>query len=432
MRGTESFERLLERHRGALERCVRFRVDDPHAADDILQETLLAAWRGFGALREESAFKPWLLQIAQNKCRDYFRAPERGRELPLELADELSDPALGLGHERFSVRETLERLPRGDRMLLYLRYFHDLPEREIADRLGVPVGTVKSRLHAAKRRFRAAWANGTETKGEIRMENVKKLPEILPPYRIEWLDEPPFPLRWEEVMGWFIVPRLGETLRWAMYDFPERKRTMSVDMAVTGRAQVHGVEGVEIRAREYDPVASERADAQNPVERTLIAQLTDTHCRILAESHMQNGVRRLYTFLDGDSFLGNWGFGEDNCGNEVALAPKGDITRAGSAVTTKDKRFLLDAVGRCAVTLGDRTFDTVCVMDCETYDEGVVSEQFLDRDGRTVLWRRFNRDDWRIDRYGKRWSELLPDNERITVNGVTYVHWYDCITDHVL
>ena len=50
------------------------------------------------------------------------------------------------------------------------------------------------------------------------------------------------------------------------------------------------------------------------------------------------------------------------------------------------------------------------------YYEGMISEQFLDRNGRTVLWRRFNRDDWAIDRYGKKWSKLLPENERLTVN----------------
>ena len=71
-------------------------------------------------------------------------------------------------------------------------------------------------------------------------------------------------------------------------------------------------------------------------------------------------------------------------------------------------------------------------MDIETYNCGVVSEQFLDQNGRTILWRRFNRDDWAIDHYKKPWSEQLPDNDRITVNGVPYVQWYDCITDYIL
>ncbi len=153
---------------------------------------------------------------------------------------------------------------------------------------------------------------------------------------------------------------------------------------------------------------------------------------MLAEIHTEGGVHRYYTFLDGDAFLNSWGFGEDNCGNEVNLTRKGDITRKGSVITTREKQFLLDVVGRCEVSINDKTYDTVCVMDCYTYNDGVVSEQFLDRSGRTVLWRRFNRNDWNIERYGKRWTELLPGNERITVNGTPYVHWYDCITDYIL
>ena len=84
------------------------------------------------------------------------------------------------------------------------------------------------------------------------------------------------------------------------------------------------------------------------------------------------------------------------------------------------------------MTINGKSFDTVCMMDMGMYDGGVVSEQFLDRNGRTILWRRFNRDDWAIDRYGKPWSQLLPDNQRLTLNGQVYVHWYDCITDHIL
>ncbi|MBP3919299.1 MAG: hypothetical protein J6I50_09040 [Clostridia bacterium] len=72
------------------------------------------------------------------------------------------------------------------------------------------------------------------------------------------------------------------------------------------------------------------------------------------------------------------------------------------------------------------------MMDIETYNCGVVSEQFLDHNGRTILWRRFNRNDWAFDRYQKLWTEQLPDNDRLNVNGITYVHWYDCITDYIL
>ena len=92
----------------------------------------------------------------------------------------------------------------------------------------------------------------------------------------------------------------------------------------------------------------------------------------------------------------------------------------------------MDVVGRYEVTIGGKTFDTICLMDVECFDDAIVSEQYLDKNGRTVLWRRFNRDDWAFRRYQKKWTEMLPDNERLTVNGETFVHWYDCISDYIL
>ena len=322
-----------------------------------------------------------------------------------------------------AVSQTLERMNSHDEQLLSMFYLKDMPQSDIAARLGIPLGTVKSRLHIARERFRAAYPRAY-AKGDT---DMKKLPMELPEYCITPLDEPPFDIVWEELMGWFLVPRLGESLSWGMYDLPSRRCDRVYDMRVTGRAEVHGIEGVEITARESD-----RSGREEPTERRFIAQLTDTHCRYLAAMHIKDGVKRYITFLDGDAFLPNWGFGEDNCGNLTHLSARGDITRSGSKVQCRDKPFLLDIVGRYRVDIAGRRYDTVCVMDIETYNTGTVSEQYIDRAGRTVLWRRFNRDDWARERYGGLWSELLPDNERLSINGTTYVEWYDCITDAIL
>ena len=414
----------------ALERFVKFRISNRMDAEDIIQETCVAALRGHGQLRDELAFKAWLLRIAQNKCTDYYRAKARQMEIPI---DELSESVMSTGlygrRENTVVTETMEKLGGKEKQILYLYYFKELPQDQIAERLQIPTGTVKSRLHYAKRRFRESYPLSGERRGE---ETMKKLPMIMPDYTIERTDGEPFSVRWEEIMGWFIVPRLGEKLSWAMYDWPERKRSELCELEVIGRAEVHGIEGVEIRSIETDPMDCNSAGGQQRVERHLIAQLTDTHCRLLAHSVIENGVRRYSTFLDGDSFLNNWGFGEDNCGNEVFLRPKGDIVREGKEIRTVDKTFLLDVTGRCTVTIKGKSYDTICVTDCYTYNDGVVSEQYLDRNGRTILWRRFNRNDWQFDSRGRLWTEILPDNERLTVNGETYVHWYDCITDYIL
>ena len=261
---------------------------------------------------------------------------------------------------------------------------------------------------------------------------MTNLPKIMPEYTIEKLHKEPFAVRWEELQGWLLVPRPGEKLSWGLYDFPARTRNEYTLMEVVGKAEIHGIEGVEIVAAQYETQDYFRTGAVDKMERRFVAQLTDTHCRYLAESHVEDGVRKVYTFLD-DNFMDNWGFGPDNCGNEVNLKAKGLLTRQGSTVTGTTPKEVVDVVGRYAVTINGKTYDTICVMDIQCFNDGVASEQYLDENGRTVLWRRFNRDDWAMDRFGgKTWSEKLPDNERLIINGVTYVHWYDCISDYIL
>ena len=428
------FEALLQEQLPVLKRFVHYKVNNHQDAEDIIQEVCLTATLSFESLKNRDSFKSWLLGIANNKCKDYYRRQAKVLELPLE---ELSETVLGVGRlgirEQSVVQDTLDTLGDKEKQILYLYFFKCLPQEEIARKLAVPLGTVKSRLHYAKEKFKAQYPYPPKEKvEEMRRENMskfeKRLPQLMPEYKIEPSDKAPFSVKWEELMGWFLVPKLGESLSWGMYDIPSRKMDYHYDMKVTGRAMVHGIEGVEIEVKETDGNGNKGPN----IERTFVAQLTDTHCRYLATLREQNGLKQYITFLDGDAFMPNWGFGEDNCGNETNLSPKGDINRNGAEVTSVDKDFLLDIVGRYNVTINGKTYDTVCVMDIETYNTGVVSEQFLDKNGKTVLWRRFNRNDWAIERYGKLWTEQLPDNDRLMINGQTYVEWYDCISDYVL
>ncbi len=438
------FDELLAQVKMSVERFVKFKISSPEDAQDVLQETYLTAWQKFGQLKSAEAFKPWIISIARNKCNDYFRQKAAVLEIPMEEAPEpsLDDGRMGVA-EVLAVRDNLEKMADKEKEILYLYFWKQMPQAEIAKCLNVPVGTVKSRLFLAKQKFKESYEQKAPTRdGALRKredfarscreregeEKMKRLPSVMPKYTITAKAEEPFAVRWEELMGWFLVPRLGESLSWGMYDQPSGKCDHVYDMKVTGRAMVHGIEGVELTARE-----SSYSDKEEVIERTFVAQLTDTHCRYLATIRNDKGVRNYITFLDGEEFMNCWGFGEDNCGNEVNLAPKGVIRREGNVITTAKKDFLLDIVGRYDVTICGKTYDTVCVIDVQTYNNGVVSEQFLDRNGRTILWRRFNKNDWHVEHYGgKLWSEQLPENDRLIVDGETYVQWYDCITDYVL
>lgn len=423
------FERLLQENLVPLQRYVNFKINNRHDAEDIIQEVCLTATVKFESLRNLSVFKAWLIGIANHKCNDYYRKKSKEMHISLEA---LSEAALTVSRfgvtEQNIVHDTLEVLGDKEKQILSLYFFGNLSQEEIAKRLSVPIGTVKSRLHYAKKKFKEQYLDQTISKGETMM---KRLPEILPEYKIEKSELEPFSVKWEELQGWLLVPRLGEKLTWGLYEMPSRKRTEYTEMKAIGKVEIHGIEGVEISAIQFNAEDYYRTGSVDKMERRFVAQLTDTHCRYLAESHVENGVRKLYTFLDGDEFIHNWGFGEDNCGNEVNLTAKGLLVRNGNEIVGHTEKETVDVVGRYTVTMGSQSYDTVCVMDIQCFNDGVASEQYLDKNGRTVLWRRFNKNDWAKKRYGKLWTELLPENERLIINGETYVHWYDCVTDYI-
>jgi len=462
----KEFECLLEQVKPAVERFVYFRISIKADAEDVLQDVYITAYRNFGSLRDKCSFKAWIFAIARNKCKDYFAALAGRMELPLE-EEENKLPVLGRypGPEaryernplRDSVRDTLDKLKEKDKQILYLYFFRDLPQADIARILGIPLGTVKSRLHTAKENFKNNYPavaqkeiNVHKTFGKFstkrgcvgvaeldrKKENqiMKHFPESIPEYKIEELNKEPFAVRWEELLGWFLVPRLGEKTSFAIYDRPDGKCSWVHSNEVIGEAEVHGIRGVEIACKSWDYREEKEGlypPKQEP-ERILVAQLTDTHCRYLASTEKINGVTRYTTFLDGDEFTGNWGFGEENCGKEVNITPKGDVVRNGSEITFTDKKYLLDVVGRYMVTMNGKAYDTICVMDIEANVNGTVTEQFIDENGRTVLWRIYCQNDFLFPKYQKLWTEMRPDSETLSVNGLTYVHWYDCITDYIL
>ena len=414
----DSFDTLLRAHRAAIERYILYRIPNRQDAEDLYQEVCTAGFLKFGQLRDRGQFKAWMLAIARNRCADYFRRSP-GECLSI---DEVGEGRLSLrGRTEFPlVEEAMEQLAARDREILDLYFWQELPQAQIAQRLGIPLGTVKSRLHTAKERFRAHYPE----KGTI----MTKLPNILPDYTITPSELDPFPVKWEECMGWLIVPKMGQRLHWGIYDYPGRTRSEWTECRVEGLAEVHGLRGVEIAAVQHDAANQYGTGSLDGVERRFVVQLMGTHCRYLAESHTEEGVRKCFTFLDGEAFLDNWGFGPDNCGTETDQRPRGTIRREGDVITTESAKETMDIVGRYTVTIGGKRYDTVCLMDVESYDNAVATEQFLDKNGRTILWRRFNRRDWQ----GQNWLERLPDNDRLTINGEVYVHWYDCISDYIL
>jgi RNA polymerase sigma-70 factor (ECF subfamily) len=128
-------------------------------AEDAVQDALVAAWQGFDRLRETDRFAAWFDRILVNGCRDRLRRRGTVRFIPIDAS---IDPAGGDPFRELIERDTLmagiDRLTADERIVIVLRFWADLPLDEIADRLGWPLGTVKSRLHRAIVRLRAGFA----------------------------------------------------------------------------------------------------------------------------------------------------------------------------------------------------------------------------------------------------------------------------------
>jgi len=423
-----NFEDLLLCNQLSVERFVKFRIPNVSDAEDILQEVFLTAFKNFGQLKTEASFKAWIIGIARHKCNDYFREKSKDLEIPIEELNEFRLSQTRFGYvENNTVSDVLEALGDKDKQILYLSYWKELPQTEIAARLGIPIGTVKSRLYTAKQNFKRIYPTNTYIR---KVDDImKKLPERLPEYKIEKSVEAPFSVKWEELWGLFIVPKISEKCIWGIYENETKKCSEWGEMEVVGKAIVHDIEGVEIKEYRHNHFGEGKDDADH----YYVAQLTDNHCRILAENYVKNGVRKYLTFLDGDVFIAEWGYGENNCGKETNLTVKGKMFEYDGKIIAENTNQLFDIVGRYTVAINGRKYDTVRVLSLDSYyGEYVCCEQYLDANGRTILWRRFNRDDWAIKRYKKKWSEQLPNNEQLIINGETYVHWYDCITDYIL
>jgi RNA polymerase sigma-70 factor, ECF subfamily len=152
----QAFLRLADEHLDAAYRLARAILHDATDAQDATHDAFERAWRSWSTLRDPSRFEPWFDRILVNTCRDRLRsAGRRATDISEEVAIASGDQ-FGQAHDRDLLANAIADLSPDHRVVVALRYYRDLPVDEIAVRLGVPRGTVQSRLHYALRRLHAA------------------------------------------------------------------------------------------------------------------------------------------------------------------------------------------------------------------------------------------------------------------------------------
>lgn len=140
--------------------ALRILRDDRHA-EDAVQEAFLQVWRSATTFRPERAkASTWILTLVHRRAVDLVRREERRQadpltdDTPVGVAAEATDEAAWLRFERERIQSALKQLPDVQRETLELAYYGGYSQSELADRLGVPLGTIKSRMFAGLARLR--------------------------------------------------------------------------------------------------------------------------------------------------------------------------------------------------------------------------------------------------------------------------------------
>ena len=157
-----AFDALVRRYQDPVHRFVTWSIGDDEA-DDAAQDVFVEVYRSLATWRRQSTFRTWLYGVARNVCRHHARRGARHSQIHRIDVDDLPDTSNPYGRVAQSdtnalLLSAITRLPREQRVTLMLRAWEGLPYDEIAAVTDVPVGTVRSRLHTARRTLAAAIA----------------------------------------------------------------------------------------------------------------------------------------------------------------------------------------------------------------------------------------------------------------------------------
>jgi RNA polymerase sigma-70 factor (ECF subfamily) len=164
-------ETLAQRYRQAAFVLALQMLGNRHDAMDVAQDAMLRFFTSLNSFDRERSIRPWLFAIVRNQVRDLWRrrkrrpgdrAGEAGEALARHLVDPTPNPEAGLRRTELQQRvwHAIAALPPAKREVIVLRDFHDLSYSDIAGVLEIPIGTVMSRLHGARRQLRARLDEG--------------------------------------------------------------------------------------------------------------------------------------------------------------------------------------------------------------------------------------------------------------------------------
>lgn len=434
MENENTFEAMLEKHRIAVERYINFRMPSRYDADDVIQETYLAAFQHFSELRNHDLFKVWILTIAKNQCRLWYRKNHAVEYASIDEIAEIAEIGDGKAMPDAAYDDTVDMilrlLPPDSAEVLRLT-MEGYRQSEISDKLAIPLGTVKSRVYNAKKQFRAvcpAEMIQIYERGKIKMaksDYTYCFPADMPELKITPMNIPFFEVKFAEES--FIIPKIGNRNAEGTYRYPSKKLAIVSNCYVPKAAVVHEAPGVKICRDTYNV----REGRLYKNEAVWFTQLTDEYVRDLGTiiDSDDEYPTEIYTFLEEDYDVAV--NGNDRVHGRPLLIRE-NPARVDENGIHADEYGIRYTMGVHEVSIGKRSFETIkfiLIQRC-----GVVTENYVDRSGRLVLMRWYESKN-SIDcneNYTEEFAERVSNNPTITVNGVLYTLIEDRISEYSL
>ncbi len=154
---TQSYAKLYRRHQSRV-RSILYQICGPSSLDDLVQEVFLRAWKALPKFRQTAKFSTWLYRIAWNLAADerqaHMQKQTQLKDLTMKTPTQQEAPNLLHLHYQDLVNRGLENLSFDHRTVLVLHDLEEVPQKEVAEILNVPLGTVKSRIFHARAAMR--------------------------------------------------------------------------------------------------------------------------------------------------------------------------------------------------------------------------------------------------------------------------------------
>jgi len=159
----QAFELLYKRWHAPLLRFALRQTGHSDTAKDVMQDAALAMARNIHRLNDPDMFSNWAYTIVRRRCADHIKANIKDRNLKANFAAQPDTVSTIESAEAMSIRQGLAKLPETERLLLTLFYVEGLTGAELAAAMGLPIGTIKSRLFAARQHLKTLYETPHET-----------------------------------------------------------------------------------------------------------------------------------------------------------------------------------------------------------------------------------------------------------------------------